>query len=578
MDLELFGQDTGISSRVHPPSIPPSPKYEVRAVWITTVGGLDWPTSFDRVEQQRSLREMVALVKAAKFNTIFFQVRGRADAMYRSHYEPWSRQLTGTWGEDPGWDPLKFILDEAHAYGIEVHAWFNTFLAKTEGRKLTTSPPHVTALYPEWVRQVGGEWWLDPGLPQVREYLMKIVLDIIRSYPIDGMHFDFIRYPGPYFPDEATFLRYGEGVTRHEWRRENINLFVRAVYDSIKVLKPLIKVGSTPVGIYTNIPEGTGLESFHSLFQDSRLWLQERKHDYLAPQVYWSLGNSPDDPDFEVIVKDWAQNSYAGRHIYIGIGAYKPQVFKQLPELIDISRRSNVQGNAFFRYEHISQWWRVGERYAYPAIIPPMPWKDFRQPEQPTNLSVQELGQGRFILQWRKPPRALDGDLPKRYVVYRSWSQPVDITDAANIAAITTDADTNFLDVISRPISSRYYYAVTALDKGNNESLPTNEETVVISEIAEMAKRLSFTTKLADHYTSQSDMTRFIPFEIREWVSVQLTILKENGTPVHTLVEEIRKPGKYVEAFDSSALIEGLYLVRLQAGSTLVTKPLRVIK
>lgn len=566
----LFAQILPGNEKSYPPAIPLSPKYEVRAVWITTVGGLDWPRSFGKTEQQRSMREMIAQVKAAHFNTIFFQVRGRADAMYRSHYEPWSQQLTGEWGKDPGWDPLQFVLDEAHAQGLEVHAWFNTFLVKNGPLVPTTWPPHLAQLHPEWAKLVGDEWWLDAGLPQIRFYLVKVALDIARNYDIDGIHFDFIRYPGPKYPDDATYRKYGVGATREEWRRENINAFVRAAYDSIKAVKPMLKIGSTPIGIYVNVPSSTGLESFHSVFQDSRTWLRERKHDYLVPQVYWSIGNPA--ADFGLIVSDWSGNTF-NRHVYIGVGAYKPEVFRQIPELIDATRRAELHGNSFFRYEHISQWWRVGERYALPAIVPPMPWKDPTPPAPPTDLRAQDLGEGAFLLQWRKPPRAPDGDFPKRYVLYRSRTQPVDYDDPANIVAITVGADTSLIDTIARPTGLRYFYAVTALDKMNNESQPTNEGKVILAAFASLAKEFSLSTALAEPYSEKA--RAFIPYVLGDWATVQVTVLDSSGGSVRALGGEIQGPGKYVQSLDLSSWKPGFYLVRLNAGQVF-TKPLRV--
>jgi uncharacterized lipoprotein YddW (UPF0748 family) len=555
--------------------IPPSPKHEVRAIWLTTVGALDWPKSLDREEQQRSLRDIVRQAKAAKFNTIFFQVRGRADAIYKSQFEPWAQQLTGQWGKDPGWDPLQFVLAEAHAEGLEVHAWFNTFLVKTGGPPPDTQPKHIVLSHPDWVKRVNDEWWLDPGLPQVRAYVTKVALDIVRSYQIDGIHFDFIRYPGPSYPDDATYRRYGDGLTRDQWRRANINTFVRAIYDSVRSIKPPVKVGSTPMGIYTNVPNGSGMESFHSVFQDSRSWTRERKHDYLVPQVYWALGNTPGSPDFDAVVRDWADNMNA-RHVYIGIAAYKPDVFRQLPELIDASRRAGVHGNAFFRLEHIGQWWRVGERYALHAIVPPMPWKDHIPPLGPAQLSIEELGGDKFFLKWKPPGPARDGEFPSKHVIYRSGAHPVDIDDPANIIAIISGRDSSYIDQAKHPTSPRYYYAVTALDKMNNESEPTNEAPAIVAEFQKLIKRSMPNTVLSDRIIVTASSVAMIPLELGEWTSIDLRILDSSGSFLRSIVDEIRGPGKYVEAVDISGWNTGLYLVELNAGRLMFTRPLRI--
>lgn len=557
------------------PGLPQSPKREVRAVWITTVASLDWPKSFDRSEQQRSLRQMIDETARANFNTIFFQVRGRADAFYRSRFEPWSSQLTGTLGEDPGWDPLQFVLDEARVRGIEVHAWFNTFFVKSGPKPSQSRPLHIILSNPEWVNQHGENWWLDPGLPQVRTYLVKVAMDIVRNYDLDGIHFDFIRYPGPDYPDMETYRRYGKDRKREEWRRENINSFVRVVYDSIAIVKPRLKVGSAPIGVYVNIPNGAGWQSYHTLYQDSRQWLREGKHDYLAPQVYWSLGNKPGDPDFATLAQNWAENSF-GRHIYIGVGAYKPEVFRQIPELVDVSRSVGAAGNGFFRYEHISRNWDVGGRYALPALVPSMPWKDATPPEPPTDLRVGEMGERRFEIRWRQSRTAADGERAYRYVIYRSPVNPVNTNNPYNIVGIVGAADTTVVDRITRPQSIRYYYAVTALDRLNNESVPANEAVAVVSEFEKLSKRLHFRTGLAAGYPAGQRGVFLIPYEIGKKGPVWLKVVDQNGSMLQLLVEAYLEPGRYVTAANLTELRPGSYRIQLIAGDTTLAKQLEL--
>ena len=410
----------------------PFPKREIHAVWIATVSGLDWPKSEDPVEQQQSLRMMVDKLHRAHFNTIFFQVRGRADAMYRSHYEPWSQQLTGTLGQDPHWDPLEFILTEAHARGMEVHAWFNTFLVRTGSKPTVSSPLHVILQHPEWVQQTEDEWWFDPGIPAVRDYVLNVAMDIVKNYDIDGLYFDYIRYPAHPLSDEATYKRYGKGLPKDEWRRENINSFVHAFHDQALSIKPMLKIGSAPLGVYMDIGKGRALQGYAEVFQDSRRWLRERVQDYLAPQVYWSLGDRFTNPDFVLIANDWLKNSY-GRQIVVGIGAYKQDVFEEIPLLIDTSRTIGAAGNSFFRYASIHEILDLQGRYRYPATIPPMPWKDDVPPNAPQFVHVDNIVDGIFHIQWQQPLPASDGDRAKYFTVYRSPVKPVDVDDAANI-------------------------------------------------------------------------------------------------------------------------------------------------
>ncbi len=540
--------------------------HEFRAVWVTTIGGLDWPTTFDTAQQKRSLQQIVMNLKAARFNTIFFQARGRGDAMYKSRTEPWSDQLTGTLGKDPGWDPLAFIIREAHEQGMEVHAWFNAFLTRTgKSKPPESNPQHIILRHPEWFHLIENEWWLDPGIPAVRNYLVEIGMEIVRRYDIDGIHFDFIRYPGKPFPDESTYKRYGKKLSKEDWRRENINQFVRSFYDSATAVKPMLKIGSAPIGIYTNLPRASGLQGYYELFQDSREWLREGKHDYVAPQVYWQLGGKSGNPDFGLLARDWSTHSF-GRHVYLGIGAYKPEVHEQIPELIDTSRCAGAAGNSFFRYEHIANMLEVGMRYRYPANIPPMPWKDSIPPNPPQNLVVRSSTGGIFNLQWDKPTRAVDGDYARYYNIYRSSRSPVNVLAPENLLTITTSAATMYSDTIVHPAAAQYYYAVSSFDKGNNESAPTRERAALIPEIAELAKRYELEFKLGEQYPGSANGIVFIPYEIKRQSPVLLKILDMANNEVMNIVDSVQEAGRYIAATNVSNLKKGNYTCLLVAG------------
>lgn len=551
------------------------PKHEVRAVWITTVLGLDWPKSQNPQEQQQSLLKIVEKLHEAHFNTIFFQVRGRADAMYRSTFEPWPQQLTGTLGRDPGWDPLAFLLSEAHARGMEVHAWFNTMLAQSGGG--TPSRPqsfHVIELHPEWVKEIDGEYWFDPGIPAVRKYLLQVAMDVVRHYDIDGMHFDYIRYPQKPFPDKTTYKRYGRGMQKDEWRRENINAFVRAFHDSALAEKPMLKIGSAPIGIYANTGGMRGLQGYSELYQDSRKWIREGWQDYLAPQVYWPLDGRNHDPGFASLASEWVGNS-SGKHVYIGIGAYKPEVFSQIPVLIDSSRAIGANGNGFFRWENIGASLDVGGRYQTTALIPPMPWKDSVPPEIPRNVTVASIADGFFHLQWMPPLPAQDGDGAKMYAIYRSTTAPLDIGNAENLLTTLPGSSLEFTDTITHPQTTKYFYAVTALDKANNESAPA-VESVVLPEIAELSRHFSLALALGETYPNPASSVVFIPYEIQRSAPVIVKILDRNNKEVVDVVDSIQKPGRYVAAADISKLEDGTYTCLLVAGDQTIRKTLRI--
>ena len=536
---------------------PKAPKHEVRAVWLATVMGLDWPKTEDPADQERSLREIVRQVSAAHFNTIYFQVRGRADAMYRPGYEPWSQVLTGTLGQDPGFDPLRTIIEEAHTCGIDVHAWFNTFLVKSGGPIPEPSEPkHVLLVHPEWIRQVNGEWWFDPGIPDVRAYNVAVAMDIVRRYDIDGFQFDFIRYPGRTFPDDQSFRLHGGTMRRDEWRRENINTFLRMFHDSVMACRPLLKIGATPIGIYKNFNGVKGQPSFDDLYQDSRLWLQEGIVDYLVPQVYWTLGDEKGDPDFALVARDWSANT-KGRQIYLGVAVYKSDVNEQVPQIIDTTRSLKLHGNAFFRYSHISKGFNAGGRYERNAIIPPMPWKDSLPPPPPAFVEVRNVTDGIFHVRWEESPLQGQEDVADRYLIYRSPHFPVDISNPEYLIATVKRGVNEYRDTIVHIMSARYQYAVTSMDALQNESAPA-VESIILSEIVDLAKQWVYEFRLGE-VIQQSPSTVYIPYEVAESGPVIMRILDGMNREIVSVVDKIQNPGRYIAGADISDLNSGMY-------------------
>jgi uncharacterized lipoprotein YddW (UPF0748 family) len=545
------------------------PKREVRAVWLATVSGLDWPRSTNIDEQKRSLQSIVEKLAEANYNTIFFQVRGRGDAMYRSEYEPWSAQLTGTMGKDPGWDPLEFIVHEAHARGIEVHAWFNTFLVKSGNG---ANSKHVVSKHPEWIHTVGGESWLDPGIPAARLYTLKVALDIVRNYDVDGIHFDFMRYPEKGFADDAAYRKYGNhNSPKSDWRRQNINTFISAFYDSATAIKPRLKIGSAPIGIYLNTPGTNGLQSYSNVYQDSRAWLKQGSQDYIVPQVYWALGRTGGHPDFAAVAKDWSGNTF-GRHIYLGVAVYKPDVAGQVPLIIDTTRSFGFYGNSFFRYEQLNKMLGVGGRYDFPAFIPPMPWKDSIPPNSPEHLRIQPIAGNCFQLNWETPAPAKDGDRIKCYNIYRSTALRVDINNIRNLVCTLNGSVASYNDTILHPSSAKYSYAVTAMDSGNNESVPTHEERITIPEIVLLSQKYSNRLALDASYPASATDYVYFPYELSEVSLVRLTIADRSGNEVLKIVEAYQQPGKYIAAADIEKLKGGDYTYCLTAGKNILKR------
>ena len=322
---------------------------EFRGAWVATVFNLDWPfkPGLPAAEQKAQLRALLDRAAQLKLNAILFQVRPASDAFYISQREPWSEFLTGRQGVSPGYDPLAFAISEAHARGIELHAWFNPFRAATSVKGLF-SPNHVTQTHPEWVRRYGGQLWLDPGEPKARQYVLDVILDVVKRYDIDGVHIDDYFYPYPKagvdFPDGATWRSSGApGAQSHaDWRRENINSFVAGLYHQVKAEKLALRVGISPFGIWRpHVPETieAQLDAFSQLFADSRLWLQKGWCDYLAPQLYWPC--APAKQSFPVLLEWWRSQSRAGRPVWPGIateriGARLPA--KEIADQIALTR------------------------------------------------------------------------------------------------------------------------------------------------------------------------------------------------------------------------------------------------
>jgi uncharacterized lipoprotein YddW (UPF0748 family) len=299
---------------------------EFRGAWVATVYNLDWPSKpgLPAAEQKAQLRALLNRAAELKLNAILLQIRPASDALYASQREPWSAFLSGRQGEGPGYDPLAYAISEAHARGIELHAWFNPFRAAIHTDD-SAAANHVTRTHPEWVRRYGGQLWVDPGEPAARRYVIDTIADVVRRYDVDGVHIDDYFYPYPKggadFPDGATWQRLGSGENRGDWRRENINHFVQEMYHAVKAEKGSVRVGISPFGIWRPGVPATieaSLDSYANLFADSRKWLAAGWCDYLSPQLYWPC--EPAKQSFPVLLEWWRSQSRAGRPIWPGLG------------------------------------------------------------------------------------------------------------------------------------------------------------------------------------------------------------------------------------------------------------------
>jgi len=312
-------------------ALPDAPR-EFRAAWIATVANIDWPSEpgLPVAEQKAELRQMLDQAAALHLNAVIFQVRPHADALYDSPHEPWSYYLTGKQGRapNPHYDPLRFAVREAHARGLELHAWFNPYRA---GHPADTSAPasnHVSRTHPEWVRQVGDYLWLDPGVPDARDHTHRVIMDVVRRYDIDGVHFDDYFYPYPSyadgapFPDRKSWARVqnnGWTGTRDDWRRHNVNRLVRQLYRSIKATDPQVKFGISPFGIWRpdHPPGVVGFDAYAELYADARKWLRKGWVDYMTPQLYYRTDQH--GYAYPVMLRWWIEQNRHDRHIWPGL-------------------------------------------------------------------------------------------------------------------------------------------------------------------------------------------------------------------------------------------------------------------
>ena len=541
------------------------PTKEVRAVWIATVTGLDWPKTFGASDQKAELISLIQTMKNNNFNTFVFQVRSRGDLLYPSAIEPWAAALNGVLGMNPGWDPLQVAVDECHKRGMEMHAWWNFGVVSN-----TTTPPssvglqHVGTLHPTWAKAAGTQMFMDPGEPEARNYLVNLAMEMVRKYDVDAIHFDYMRYleniPNSF--DDADYAAYGGGMSRSDWRRENINMFVRAIYDSIKKIKPWVKVGSTPIGNYkAGVPGvGAALYGYTDCFQDSRRWMTEKKHDYLAPQIYWALGSAY---PYNVILRDWLNNS-GSRQVWGGIASYKTDVYPQTERMIDTTRAQGGGGEIFFRYDNISpsNFAAVKSRYANPANIPPMPWIDSIPPGTPANLKVVKIDDKNYKLTWDKAAAGTDGDTVKYYNIYRGITSAMNFNDVTNLLYITTNTDNNYTVTFSATPDKNYWYAVSALDGKNVESSRSNIVSVIVTGIAGLNNPSEF--RLEQNYPNPFNPSTNIAYTLGSKGSVKLTVYNVLGQEISIVVNEVKEAGRYVANFNASNLPTGMYIYKIQ--------------
>ena len=407
----------------------PAVMREFRGMWVATVNNLDWPSrsNLSTAEQQQELLAILDRAAALKMNAIIFQVRPEADALYASKYEPWSRYLTGRQGRAPSpyWDPLKFAVEESHKRGLELHAWFNPYRAAF-WRDSAVASTHISRRRPRLVVPYSQYLWMNPGIPDVRHLMIRIVVDVVRRYDIDGVHIDDYFYPYPEvnatkekieFPDASTYAAYrreGGRLGKADWRRRNVNLLVREFYAAVKDEKKWVKVGISPFGIWRpGAPPTTtaGVDQYDELYADARRWLRDGSLDYIAPQLYWPV--LPPEQSYPLLLKWWVDESIKGRHVWPGLALYKIPIpgpkkmsVDDIAQEIQITRDTpGATGHVLFNAkvlmdnaEGIGD--RLAQVYAEPALVPASPWLAKRPPPRPRVRVVRDTVTGESTIRF----------------------------------------------------------------------------------------------------------------------------------------------------------------------------------
>lgn len=511
------------------------PKYEVRAVWLTTIGGIDWPHSYASsnysIERQKDeLRTILDRLQRANINTVLLQTRIRATTIYPSEYEPWDGCLSGKPGKSPGYDALKFAIDECHRRGMELHAWV---VAIPVGKWNATGCARLRKRHPGLVKKIGAEGYMDPEKPQTAEYLADLCAEITGNYDVDGIHLDYIRY------HETWPMK----VSRRQGRA-NITNIVRAISHRVKSIKPWVKMSCSPIGKYKDLSRFSsyGWNAYERVCQDAQAWMRDGLMDALFPMMYFR-GNQ-----FYPFALDWSEQSY-GRIVAPGLGIYFMSPGEKDWPLSDITRemltlRHYGMGHAYFRSKFFTDNVKGIYDFAketfnrHPALIPPMTWESTTIPATPSALNRKKHSGDVEMLSWRP----VDKDTTKiMYNVYCSREYPVNTDDACNLMMARLQKTSIII-----PRDPSRYYAVTALDRYGNESKPLQEKHVQNTAPA---------TKLPDGLLKCDGKTLRLPEKSNVLDASFITIETLQGHIVAT------RPYKG-STTDVSRLPEGMYVLR----------------
>jgi uncharacterized lipoprotein YddW (UPF0748 family) len=473
-------------------------KRELRAAWIATVGNIDWPSEkgLPVETQKQQFITRIDELKALGCNAVIVQIRPASDAFYKSEMEPWSHYLTGKQGvgPDPYYDPLEFMIEEAHKRNMEFHAWFNPFRALVDSKQNPNPTNHITRTHPDWIISYGGKSYIDPGMWPARDYVTSVIMDVVKRYDIDGVHLDDYFYPyriaGVEFGDNKSYQKYGQGRNKGDWRRDNVSQFVQELNKQIKQAKPYVKFGISPFGVWRNKdkdPEGSethgGQTCYDDLYSDVILWQKKGWVDYLMPQLYWE--HSSKAVPFGTLLSWWNAHSY-GRHMYIGLGVYRMSEkptgpWKNANELLwqirDIRSQCTDAGCSYYSASCFNKaglpikdsLCRIYNKY--PAFPPTMKWIDSVAPAAPV-LHGMSVSDG-FALEWEQTNPTKE---PLKYVIYRFVNgEAVDVNKPDHIVSVQQSK--RYVDAVGKKYK-QCVYVVTAMDRTWNESKMSNGVTL----------------------------------------------------------------------------------------------------
>lgn len=500
-----------------------SPKHEMRAAWISTVVNIDLQPGMDEAEYREWAESTIEELEEKNFNAVVFQVKPTSDALYPSELAPWSKYITGDeQGTDPGYDPLEIMLETTHQYGMELHAWINPYRVTMVSDTLDDlHEDNIAVKHPEWVVHHGSQYYLDPGIPEVQEYLIETVEELVTNYDVDAVHMDDYFYPGVDFADEATFEEYGADFDDiGDWRRDNVNELVRNLNLSIKEIKSWVQFGISPSGIWRNVSEDpigsetNGQGHYDALFADSRYWIQEELIDYITPQIYWSRDLAI--ASYSVLL-DWWSNETKDYdvNLYIGMADYKvnnnfDEAWDnpyELPEqIIDNRNNDEVKGQMHFTLGDIFAN-RIGyqdivqeEIYNYKTLTPKIAWNGADTPDKPAEVDlVRDIDGVRVHIEQ-------ENEDTRKFAVYRSEvGEAIDYSDSDNLVGIVYNKgdDVSFFDG-EADSSKLYTYGVTSLSKTGIESVDATEANE--GSISHMKNRVEILTgegDIADEATAR---------------------------------------------------------------------------